>query len=66
MEENVTCEHRFVFLRSVKWTDDSGSYNTHFFRVDTFFCEKCLEQKEVKKDEYSRETPNWYKDGAKS
>jgi hypothetical protein len=26
-------------------------------RIDTFFCDGCLAQKEVKRDEYSRETP---------
>jgi len=54
------CEHNYQFLRTAKFTDNRGNYNTHFFRVDTFFCTKCLEQKELKKDEYSRDTPAWY------
>jgi hypothetical protein len=56
------CQHRYVVLRSARWTDDSGSYNTHFIRLDTFFCEHCLDQKEVRKEEYSRDTPDWYRE----
>jgi len=56
------CEHKFEFLRTAKWTDYSGSFNTGFFRIDTFYCTKCLEQKEVKKSELVRDTPDWYRD----
>lgn len=55
------CDHNFVFLRTAKWTNDSG-YNIQFNRLETFFCSKCLEQKEVRKQEYARETPDWYND----
>lgn len=57
------CTHKFVFLRTAKWTDDAGGYNTRFIRVDTFFCEKCLEQKEVRKEDFARDTPDWYREG---
>jgi hypothetical protein len=55
------CDHKFVHLDTIKKHDTSG-YNTQFIRIDRFFCEKCLEQKEVRKSEYaySRETPEWY------
>lgn len=56
------CKHKFVFLRTSRSTDDSGAYNTKFTRVDTFFCEHCLEYKEVKKEEWSRDTPAWYRE----
>lgn len=55
------CSHRYVLLRSARWTEDSG-YNTHFQRLDVFFCESCLEQKEISRDEYSRGTPAWYRE----
>ncbi len=55
------CKHRYVLLRSARWTEDSG-YNTRFRRLDVFYCESCLEQKEIPRDEYSRETPNWYRE----
>jgi hypothetical protein len=56
-----TCEHKFVYLDTSKWEDYSGSYNTKFVRVDRFFCERCLKEQENKREEYSRETPDWYK-----
>jgi hypothetical protein len=52
---------RWVFLRTAKWVDDSGGYQSRFLRVDTFYCDGCLEQKEVKREEYSRDTPDWYR-----
>lgn len=55
-------QHDFAFLRTAKWTDGSGSYNIGFFRVDTFFCRKCLKQQEVKKETYTRDTPDWFRD----
>jgi hypothetical protein len=62
MDNPQECPHKFVFLRSAKWKDDSGSYNTGYFRVDTFFCERCLKYKEIKQSDYARDTPTWYKD----
>ncbi|QDV86948.1 beta-glucosidase [Planctomycetes bacterium TBK1r] len=54
------CEHRFVHLDTKKKDCYGGGYQTHFVRVDRFFCEKCLEEKVIKKDEYSRDTPEWF------
>jgi hypothetical protein len=59
MEDKI-CEHKFVFLRSYKHDDWPGGYNTEFTRIDFFFCEKCLEQREINKRGWSRETPDWY------
>jgi hypothetical protein len=58
----LDCSHKFAFLRSAKYTDNSGSYNTKYVRIDTFFCERCLVYKKIKKEDYSRDTPDWYKD----
>ena len=41
------CEHKWVWRNASKRNDRGGGYNTHFIRVDYYFCEKCLEQKEV-------------------
>lgn len=54
-------KHNFVHLRTAKWLGDGGGYSTQYFRVDTFYCAECLEQKEVKKEEWSRDTPDWYR-----
>jgi hypothetical protein len=57
------CDHKFVHLDTTRWTDMSGTYAIGFFKVDRFFCEKCLEQKEVKKEAWQRDTPDWYREG---
>jgi hypothetical protein len=59
--KQLMCEHKFVFLRTAKWTDDGESYNTKFVRKDTFFCEKCLLEKCVHKHDVCRDTPDWYR-----
>lgn len=57
---NHRCEHRFVHLRTSRRSDCTGGYTTKFTLVDFFFCERCLEEKSVKKEEYSRDTPEWF------
>ena len=58
------CNHKYVHLETIRYTDDSGAYRTGFIKIDRFFCEHCLEQREIKKEEWSRETPEWYRKGA--
>jgi hypothetical protein len=55
-----SCDHRFVLLDSRLKTVSSAAYQIHWMRTDTFFCERCLEQREVVKDEYSRDAPKWW------
>jgi hypothetical protein len=59
--EVTPCKHNFVFLRTSKWTDYSGNYNTGYFRIDYYYCNHCLEYKEVKRSDYCRDTPDWYR-----
>lgn len=54
------CEHKWVFIDSI-YGSESGTYQIGWKRLDRFFCEKCLQQKEVKKEEWNRETPAWWK-----
>jgi hypothetical protein len=54
-----SCEHKFVFLRSSKH-DEYGNYNTHYVRIDYFYCEHCLKYEERKQEEWLRETPIWF------
>lgn len=54
------CAHKFVHLETKKWTDASGTYQIGWLRMDRFFCEKCLEQRQEKKEEWSRNKPEWY------
>lgn len=53
------CVHRWVFIESL-YTVESGSYQMCWKRRDRFYCEHCLEQRETKKEEWSRERPGWF------
>lgn len=56
------CEHKWIFQESAYRREPSSGYNDLYERIDTYFCEKCLETKEiVAKHEYSRGKPYWYK-----
>lgn len=58
------CEHKWVFQDSAYSFEyrRGSSGQDHYKRIDTYFCEKCLETKEiVAKDEYSRGRPYWWK-----
>jgi len=44
VSDQCACEHKWVFLR------DGGTREIGYrkwFHVDVFFCEKCLEQREI-------------------
>ena len=52
------CEHKWVHL-TTDYQRESNGYVAHYTRQDTFYCEKCLQQKTVDKKEHlgSNETP---------
>lgn len=54
------CDHVWEHLETIKYTE-AGGYNIQYVRIDTFYCKKCLEYKNIKKDEYARESPEWYR-----
>lgn len=53
------CEHKWVYFDTKKYYQYRDFLGL-FTRIDKFYCEKCLEMKDVKKEDYSRETPEWY------
>lgn len=57
--DDKRCKHAFVLMETKKHDTCSG-YNQKFTRIDLFYCSKCLEIKEVKRVDYSRDTPDWY------
>jgi hypothetical protein len=57
--DNKSCEHKWVHMDTKK-RSHSESYIIYYKRIDYFFCEKCLETKEIVRDDYSREMPDWY------
>lgn len=57
------CEHKWVFQGS----DYEHIYHSYgrveYKRIDTYYCEKCLEYKEITaKYECSNERPYWFKE----
>lgn len=62
MTNSITtvCDHVFVHLETIKKTDTTGTYQIGWKRTDRFFCQKCLEQRETYKSEWSRDKPEWY------
>ncbi len=55
------CKHEFAHIETKKWSDSSGGYQIQWVRVERFFCTKCLHQEDKKREEWSRDTPEWYK-----
>jgi hypothetical protein len=56
------CEHRYEHLDTSRWHDSGGAvYQIQWVRTDRFFCTRCLDIREVRKEEWSREKPDWYK-----
>ncbi len=55
------CEHKYVHYdckKSQKYFVITGM--TEWTRIDYFFCEKCLDEKEKRKHEVSRDRPEWF------
>jgi hypothetical protein len=61
VELNLQCDHKYVHLETSRWHDSGGGYQTRWVRIDRFFCERCLKTRELRRDEYSREQPEWYR-----
>ena len=59
MEDLKTCEHKYIHLRTADKIEH-GNFNDCYIRTDIFFCEKCLEQKEIVKREWNRGYPQWW------
>lgn len=61
MPKKLSCEHKWVYQVS-DYKFESGRHNNTFMRIDTYYCEKCLEIKDViTKQEDSYIKPYWYK-----
>lgn len=53
------CNHSWQHQETIKKTN-SGDYNIEYIRIDRYYCQNCLEIKDLKKSEYSRKCPEWY------
>lgn len=60
------CEHGFQFLRNESYWMEYGYRGNRFVSVDYFYCSKCLEYREVKKEHTTNQgnfeqRPDWCK-----
>ena len=53
------CEHKFMLVDTIK-KEIPYRYVSNFKSIRIFFCEKCLEQKNVTQEQTSSETPEWF------
>lgn len=56
----VQCGHKWVY-QETHYSRGHYGYNDLFIKVDIYYCEKCLEQKEVRHEEYARDIPIWWR-----
>lgn len=59
----MKCKHKFNILDTICTKKEERNFN-YFVRVDIFYCEKCLEQKTIKKQEQFalyQSIPDWFK-----
>jgi len=56
----VACPHKFVHLNTRCWLEYAGYRCSYYYRVDTFFCEKCLTYEEKKFHSTGEKYPDWW------
>ncbi len=59
------CEHKWVFMETVKQRGERASFGIspqkEWKRIDRFYCEKCLEIKELTKTAPGyQDKPEWF------
>ena len=53
-------DHTFV-LASAVYVQEAHRNKSHYYRINTFFCESCLAEKEVTKEARDQESaPDWF------
>ena len=65
-KEEVRCTHKWVFKGNSSYYQSTGYRGLRCVSIDEYFCENCLEQKQVKHDETFNQTqqdnlPDWAK-----
>lgn len=55
------CNHKWVHLDTfTNYKTYPHGYSCLYTKIDRFYCEQCLEIKEIKKEECSVDKPDWY------
>ncbi|MDD3137559.1 MAG: beta-glucosidase [Lachnospiraceae bacterium] len=57
---SIQCAHKWNHINTA-YNSASTGWGTDWERHDTYYCEKCLEQKTLTKTENCREMPEWYR-----
>lgn len=58
------CEHQYRFIKNESYYQEASRYSNKYISIDYFYCEKCLDQKQVKKQEtvgLHEIVPDWAK-----
>ncbi len=55
------CEHKYIHLETRYIKTDSSHVSNTYKRIERFFCEKCCEEKVIKKEECRTYIPEWFK-----
>ena len=60
----MSCKHKFVHRNNDSYYRAESRYSYKYTSIDYYYCEKCLEEKEVRKEEsvqQGHEVPDWAK-----
>jgi hypothetical protein len=56
-----SCNHKWIHLDTNKTIEDHyPSWCKTYKKIDRFYCENCLETKEIIKKECTMDKPDWY------
>lgn len=53
------CKHKWVY-QETHYSYESGGYQSTWNKLDIYYCENCLEKKEVLRSESNRDKPLWW------
>lgn len=56
----LECQHKWVHLETFYSSESAGCRRRNYKRVDRFYCEKCLKQEDIVKEQESTKIPRWY------
>ena len=62
----ATCKHKWVYRNSDSFWHFDGRNTRSYHHIDYYYCEKCLEEKSMKKDHFCYDSeisslPDWAK-----
>jgi hypothetical protein len=59
---SAVCTHKFVHFDTTYKTSKEGYHSYYWKRIDRFYCERCLELKDVVREQISEYSPDWWKE----